>query len=98
VRKKKVMGSGNNNDGCGGVEGCREVEYLNVKVTDGREEVVFKIKSTTVLKRLMSAYCERAGKVAGSVRFLFDGERVQLSDTPERVGVNICFVYCNGVK
>jgi len=43
----------------------------------------FKIKRTTALKKLMDAFCERQGKAPNSVRFLFDGSRVQPSDTPE---------------
>lgn len=59
-------------------------EHLNLKVKsqvrnqliqDG-EEVFFKIKSTTQLKKLMDAYCQRQGLAANNVRFLFDGERL----------------------
>ncbi|OAA59638.1 ubiquitin-like modifier [Niveomyces insectorum RCEF 264] len=59
------------------------VEHLNIKVTDNNNEVFFKIKRTTKLEKLMAAFCERQGKSMSSVRFLFDGQRVQLSDTPE---------------
>ena len=33
----------------------------------------------------MNAYCERVGKEANTVRFLFDGERIQPESTPEDV-------------
>lgn len=59
------------------------VEHLNIKVTDNNNEVFFKIKRTTRLEKLMSAFCDRQGKSLGSVRFLFDGQRVQPSDTPD---------------
>jgi hypothetical protein len=60
-------------------------EHLNIKVTDNNNEVFFKIKRTTALKKLMDAFCDRQGKAPNSVRFLFDGSRVQATDSPETV-------------
>jgi len=62
-------------------------EHLNIKVTDGNNEVFFKIKRTTQLKKLMDAFCDRQGKSPNSVRFLFDGTRVQGGDSPDSVGL-----------
>ncbi|EEA20412.1 SUMO protein smt3 [Talaromyces marneffei ATCC 18224] len=59
------------------------VEHLNIKVTDNHNEVFFKIKRTTQLKKLMDAFCERQGKQASTVRFLFDGTRVRPEDSPD---------------
>ncbi|PWY89797.1 ubiquitin-like modifier [Aspergillus heteromorphus CBS 117.55] len=59
------------------------VEHLNIKVTDNNNEVFFKIKRTTQLKKLMDAFCDRQGKQASTVRFLFDGTRVRPEDTPD---------------
>ncbi|KXL42079.1 hypothetical protein M433DRAFT_94349 [Acidomyces richmondensis BFW] len=58
-------------------------EHLNIKVTDGNNEVFFKIKRSTQLKKLMDAFCERQGKEFRSCRFLFDGQRVNATDNPE---------------
>ncbi|QPG99233.1 hypothetical protein C2857_001263 [Epichloe festucae Fl1] len=58
-------------------------EHLNIKVTDNNNEVFFKIKRSTKLEKLMNAFCERQGKSISSVRFLFDGTRVQPTDTPD---------------
>jgi hypothetical protein len=58
-------------------------EHLNIKVTDNNNEIFFKIKRSTKLEKLMNAFCERQGKAPNSVRFLFDGSRVQPSDTPD---------------
>ncbi|PBP24508.1 Ubiquitin-like protein [Diplocarpon rosae] len=58
-------------------------EHLNIKVTDNNNEVFFKIRRTTQLKKLMDAFCDRQGKTPTSVRFLFDGSRVQPTDSPE---------------
>ncbi|KAM0702642.1 hypothetical protein Q7P35_010073 [Cladosporium inversicolor] len=61
----------------------QQSEHLNIKVTDNNNEVFFKIKRTTQLKKLMDAFCERQGKSFTSVRFLFDGTRVNPTDNPE---------------
>lgn len=58
-------------------------EALNIKVTDNNNEVFFKIKRNTKLEKLMLAFCERQAKALNSVRFLFEGQRVQPTDTPE---------------
>lgn len=63
-------------------EDPQPTDHLNIKVTDNNNEVFFKIKRTTALKKLMDAFCERQGKSPNSVRFLFDGTRVQASDSP----------------
>ncbi|CZR51423.1 related to ubiquitin-like protein modifier [Phialocephala subalpina] len=63
-------------------EGQLGSEHLNIKVTDNNNEVFFKIKRTTILKKLMDAFCERHSKALNSVRFLFDGSRVQPTDSP----------------
>ena len=63
----------------------QQSEHLNIKVTDNNNEVFFKIKRTTQLKKLMDAFCERQGKAIQSCRFLFDGTRVNPTDNPEMV-------------
>lgn len=62
-------------------------EHLNIKVTDNNNEVFFKIKRSTKLEKLMNAFCERQGKSMTSVRFLFEGQRVQPTDTPDTVSL-----------
>lgn len=64
---------------------AQAVEHLNIKVTDNHNEVFFKIKRTTQLKKLMDAFCERQGKSPSTVRFLFDGTRVRPEDSPDSV-------------
>lgn len=64
----------------------QQSEHLNIKVTDNNNEVFFKIKRTTQLKKLMDAFCDRQGKDPRSCRFLFDGVRVTPTDNPETVG------------
>lgn len=66
-------------------------EHLNIKVTDGNNEVFFKIKRSTKLEKLMNAFCERQGKQITTVRFLFDGQRVQPGDSPDTVSpMSLC--------
>ncbi|KAK7514536.1 ubiquitin-related domain-containing protein [Phyllosticta citricarpa] len=57
-------------------------EHLNIKVTDGNNEVFFKIKRTTEFKKLMHAFCERQGKRPNTVRFIFDGHRLNEEQKP----------------
>jgi hypothetical protein len=71
---------------------AQQSEHLNIKVTDNNNEVFFKIKRTTQLKKLMDAFCDRQGKSPQSVRFLFDGQRVQPTDNPDSVSQSsYCF-------
>ena len=63
-------------------------DTLNIKVVaqDGTE-VFFKCKPHTQMKKLMNAYAERMGVQLRSIRFLFDGERVQETQTPKDLGL-----------
>ncbi|KAL9601351.1 MAG: hypothetical protein Q9179_002894 [Wetmoreana sp. 5 TL-2023] len=67
----------------GNAEEPPKTEHLNIKVTDNNNEVFFKIKRTTALSKLMNAFCERQGKNLNTVRFLFDGARVNPTDSPD---------------
>ncbi|KAI9227936.1 MAG: ubiquitin-related domain-containing protein [Piptocephalis tieghemiana] len=61
-------------------------EYINLKVVDGNNnEVFFKIKRLTQLRKLMDAYCTRQGKDEKTVRFLYDGVRLKPDSTPEEM-------------
>ncbi|KAH7818210.1 putative small ubiquitin-related modifier [Monocercomonoides exilis] len=63
-----------------------KTEYLNVRVRSATgEEVYFKIKRSTPLKKLMAAYCSRENLIPSSVRFMLDGTRVNPTDTPEKL-------------
>lgn len=63
-------------------ENVATTEHINVKIVgQDQTEVFFKIKRSTPLEKLMNTYCERQGKSATSVRFLFDGTRIQPNNT-----------------
>ncbi|KAI4470854.1 small ubiquitin-related modifier [Holotrichia oblita] len=60
-----------------------ESEHINLKVLGQDNAVVqFKIKKHTPLRKLMSAYCDRAGLSLQVVRFRFDGNPINETDTP----------------
>ncbi|KZT30125.1 ubiquitin-like protein [Neolentinus lepideus HHB14362 ss-1] len=56
---------------------------INIKVvTSAGEEVFFKIKRNTKLSKLQAAYAAKVGKDVSSIRFLYDGQRINEEDTP----------------
>ncbi|EGN97610.1 hypothetical protein SERLA73DRAFT_139919 [Serpula lacrymans var. lacrymans S7.3] len=56
---------------------------INVKVvTSTGDEVFFKIKRNTKLSKLQGAYANKVGKDVASIRFLYDGSRINDDDTP----------------
>ncbi|KAG2358052.1 ubiquitin-like protein [Suillus spraguei] len=56
---------------------------INVKVVSSAgDEVFFKIKRNTKLSKLQGAYANKVGKDVGSIRFLYDGSRINDDDTP----------------
>ncbi|GBP19181.1 Kv channel-interacting protein 4 [Eumeta japonica] len=60
-----------------------ESEHINLKVLGQDNAIVqFKIKKHTPLRKLMNAYCDRAGLSMQVVRFRFDGQPINENDTP----------------
>ncbi len=60
-------------------------ETINLKVmTQDGNEIFFKCKLTTPLNKLMKAFCERQGVSMNTVRFLFDGNRINQEQTPQQ--------------
>ncbi|CAN8248296.1 unnamed protein product [Cochlearia groenlandica] len=57
---------------------------LKVKGQDGNE-VFFKIKRSTQMKKLMNAYCNRQSVDFNSIAFLFDGRRLRAEQTPDEL-------------
>lgn len=56
---------------------------INIKVlTSSGEEVFFKIKRNTKLSKLQVAYANKVGKDVSTIRFLYDGNRINDDDTP----------------
>ncbi|RAL41859.1 unnamed protein product [Cuscuta campestris] len=57
---------------------------LKVKGQDGNE-VFFRIKRSTQLKKLMNAYCDRQSVDMNAIAFLFDGRRLRQEQTPDEL-------------
>ncbi|KAL5178013.1 Small ubiquitin-related modifier 2 [Glycine soja] len=53
-------------------------------MNDGNE-VFFRIKRSTQLKKLMNAYCDRQSVDFNSIAFLFDGRRLRAEQTPDEL-------------
>ena len=59
-------------------------ESLQVRVKDAHGlELIIRIKTSTKMERVMRAYCGRSGRDIKTVRFRYDGERVEDEHTPE---------------
>ncbi|XP_006147127.1 small ubiquitin-related modifier 2 [Tupaia chinensis] len=59
---------------------------INLKVAGQDGSVVqFKIKRHTPLSKLMKAYCERQGLSMRQIRFRFDGQPINETDTPAQL-------------
>jgi len=69
-----------------GKEEKPSTDQLSLKVvTQDGNEIFFKCKMTTPLQKLMTAFCNRQGVGNQSVRFLFDGQRINPSQTPQEL-------------
>ncbi|XP_021096886.1 small ubiquitin-related modifier 2 [Heterocephalus glaber] len=71
-------------------------DHINLKVAGQDGSVVqFKIKRHTPLSKLMKAYCERQGLSMRQIRFRFDGQPINETDTPAQVMIspNNTYVY-----
>ena len=67
--------------------------FSNVFFQDGNE-VFFRIKRSTQLKKLMNAYCDRQSVEFNSIAFLFDGRRLRAEQTPDEVSLCVCVCWC----
>merc|ERR1712010_331754 len=54
-------------------------------VGPANQEVHFRVKKTTALRKLMGAYCDRQGQDMSALEFLFDGDRIRPEQTPEEL-------------
>ncbi|XDV36215.1 hypothetical protein PO909_006039 [Leuciscus waleckii] len=70
-----------------------ENDHINLKVAGQDGSVVqFKIKRHTPLSKLMKAYCERQGLSIRQIRFRFDGQPINETDTPAQVSKSAPFL------
>jgi len=61
--------------------------FINLVVQDsnGDNAIQYKMKPTSVLKKLMENYSTKRKVAEKSIRFLYDGKRINTTDTPERL-------------
>lgn len=53
----------------------------------------FRIKRSTQLRKLMTAYCDRQSVDLNSIAFLFDGRRLRGDQTPDEVNFFFFFIF-----
>ncbi|KPM05598.1 hypothetical protein NH340_JMT07628 [Sarcoptes scabiei] len=59
-------------------------EYIKIKVIgQDTSELHFRVKKTTSFAKLKKSYSDRIGVPLPSLRFLFDGRRIDDQDTPQ---------------
>ncbi|KAF8367991.1 smo-1 [Pristionchus pacificus] len=64
--------------------GDGNAEYIKLKVVgQDSNEVHFRVKYGTSMGKLKKSYADRTGVSVTSLRFLFDGRRINDDDTPK---------------
>ena len=56
-----------------------------IKSFQDSNEIHFRVKMTTQMGKLKKSYSERVGVPVASLRFLFDGRRINDEETPKAV-------------
>jgi len=65
-------------------DGNQQPEYIKLKVVgQDSNEVHFRVKFGTSMGKLKKSYAERTGVAVSTLRFLFDGRRINDDDTPK---------------
>ena len=63
-------------------------EYVKLSIMgQGFNEIQFRLKTTTRMGKLKKKYCERVGEPVGSLKFLFDGQRINDDVTPKALAI-----------
>jgi hypothetical protein len=77
------LGGSEGGDGAGETANVAEAP-ITLKVRDqSGEEMFFKVKKGTAMRKIMQAYADRKGVSLETLRFTCDGQRVNLEDTPK---------------
>lgn len=64
--------------------GEEATDSMTIRVRDQTgEEMFFKVKKETKMKKIFDAYAQRRGMAATQLRFMVDGERVKEEQTPK---------------
>ncbi|VDM07910.1 unnamed protein product [Wuchereria bancrofti] len=79
--------TGNNNTATGPAPASSS-EYIKLRVVgQDSNEVHFRVKFGTSMGKLKKSYADRMGVDVGSLRFLFDGRRINDEDTPKTLEI-----------
>ena len=61
-----------------------ETEYIKLKVVgQDSNEIHFRVKMSTNMGKLKKSYAERVSVLESSLRFLFEGRRINDDETPK---------------
>ena len=61
-----------------------DTEYIKLKVVgQDSNEIHYRVRQTTLMAKLKKSYSERVGVPIASLRFLFDGRRINDDETPK---------------
>jgi len=78
--------SGNDDSKGPGGDKDANAEYIKLKVVgQDSNEIHFRVKMATQMGKLKKSYSERVGVPVTSLRFLFDGRRINDTDTPKQL-------------
>ncbi|KAJ1368479.1 hypothetical protein KIN20_029615 [Parelaphostrongylus tenuis] len=84
VRNFRAIQSKMADNGSEAPAGDAAVEYIKLKVVgQDSNEVHFRVKNGTAMGKLKKSYADRTGVAVSSLRFLFDGRRINDDDTPK---------------
>jgi small ubiquitin-related modifier len=70
----------------GGPEGEGEHIHITIKDPQG-DETYFMVKRTTRMGKLFHTFCKRTNVDPSTIRFFFQGERINEDSTPNDVGL-----------
>lgn len=63
--------------------------HINLTIRDPQgEEVYFKVRKTTKMKKLFHAFCKRGNSDPNTIRFFYQGDRINDDDTPEDLNLH----------
>jgi len=69
-----------------GSEASAGSDVIRLKVVrEGKDVIQFKVKQTTPIGKMKKAYSKQVGIPIYSLRFLWDGQRINDDDTPEKM-------------
>ncbi len=70
-------------------KGKKTMDHINIQaVCQNGTMTQFKMRPTTPMQKMFDAFCSRNNTNISSVRFLYEGRRIQGSSTPKSLGLD----------